>query len=116
MRERMKYVYGELEGAFNWCHREFRETADNLMRDMRSMRALFNYLYLFLYIFLCVWAAVNYAKDSLNTAIVTTGGIVSSIFMAYVWGTTKEKEFGQRPISPISRPEKPHENEEGASD
>ena len=102
--------------ASSWCHKEFQRFANNFMDDMRSLRALFNYAYLLLYIFLCVWAALYYAKDSLNTAIMTTGGIVGSIFTVYVWSTTKEKAMGAKPLSPISLPEKPHENEEGASD
>lgn len=100
----------------NWAIRNIQDWANNFVRDLKSIRALWNFLYLALYVFLCVWAALYYAKDSLNTAIVTTGSIVSAIFAAYVWSTTKEKELYSRPISPISIPEKPHKNEEGASD
>lgn len=112
-------VSGQLSSISDWCYDETRQFATNLMVDLRSLRALFNYVYLLLYVFLCVWAALFYAKDSLNTAIVTTGSIVTGIFAAYVWSTTKEKESGLRQISPIAIPQpqkRPHENEEGASD
>lgn len=116
MKARFLAIYGQLEGAVNWAHREFREFADNLMRDMRSLKALFNYVYLSLYVFLCVWAALYYGKDHLGTAIMTTGGIVGTIFTVYVWGQNKEKEMTIRSPYPTAAPEKPHADEEGASD
>lgn len=99
-----------------WAHREFRDFSNNLMRDMRSLRALFNYVYLFLYVFLCVWAALYYGKDHLGTAIMTTGTIVGTIFTVYVWGTNKEKEMGVKPLSMAPPPKKPEAGEEEASD
>ena len=105
MKANFPWAYEQFTGATSWMHREFLRFINNFMDDMRSMRALFNYAYLLLYMFLCVWAAIYYAKTSLNTAIVTTGGIVGTIFSAYVWSTTKEKEMGQLPISPISKPQ-----------
>ena len=116
LRERANSIYTETDLAFQWCHKEFRESANNFMRDMRSMKSLFNYLYLLLYMYLCVWGALYHAKDSLNTAIITTGGIVSSIFMAYVWSTTKEKMNGVGPKVPPAQPKKTDNEEEGASD
>lgn len=116
MKAKLLALYAEFEAVVNWCHREFRETADNLMRDMRSMKSLFNYLYLALYLFLCVWAALYHAKDSLNTAIVTTGGIVPLIFGAYVWGSTKEKQIAAAKPAPLAAPEKGSDDEEGAAD
>ena len=79
-----------------WASRESGEFAANLSRDLRSLRSLFNILYLALYMFLCVWAALYYAKECLNTAIVTTGGLVSAIFTGYVWSKTKERELEHR--------------------
>ena len=111
------WEWGSWKEAYQWCHREFAEFAGNFMRDMRSMRALWNYVYLGLYAFLCVWAALYYAHDSLNTAIMTTGGLVGTIFTAYVFSTTSEKMQAAR--LNIKRPDidaPVPENEDGVSD
>jgi hypothetical protein len=99
-----------------WGHREVRESANNLMRDFRSLRSLFNFLYLLLYMFLCVWAALYYAKECLNTAIMSTASIVMAIFTAYVWSSSKDKELGLKPISPVISPKQVNEEEDGSSD
>jgi hypothetical protein len=116
MKDKFLLLYGQAEAAVSWCHNEFRETANNLMRDMRSLRALWNWLYLALYIFLCVWTALHYGKEHLGTAIVTTGGIVGTIFTVYVWSTTREKAMQHEEKMAAAEAEKPHEDEEGASD
>ena len=115
MKNKFPWLFEQVSAILSWFHDEIHRFANNLMKDLRSLRALFNYVYLLLYVFLCVWGALYYAKDSLNTAIVTTGSIVSAIFAAYVWSTTKEKEIGARTVSPISKPVT-HEDEEGAAD
>ena len=112
----IKAMWENARIAFDWLHAETRHSADNFMRDMRSLRALWNYIYLALYIFLCVWTALYFGKEHLGTAIVTTGGIVGTIFTAYVWSTTKEKQIGMKKVSPISKPEPPHEDEKEVSD
>lgn len=84
-------LWNKFDKVVDWAHDEFQDSATNFMRDMKSMRALWNYLYLALYIYLCVWAALYGDKDTLKVAIVTTGGLVGTIFTAYVWSTTKEK-------------------------
>jgi len=109
-------IYSELEGIVNWCHREFREFADNFARDMRSLRALWNWLYMSLYIYLCVWAALYYGKESLNTAIITTGGLVGTIFTAYIWSTTKERADIAKMNMPHIPVQKANEEEGEASD
>lgn len=86
-----KAFMSKAKKALSWIGREGGEFADNLSRDMRSMRALWNIIYLALFAFLCVWAALYHAQNSLNTAIVTTGGLVGTIFTGYVWSKTVEK-------------------------
>lgn len=66
------------------------DLAQNLVRDFKSLRALWNALYLALYVFLCVWTALNY-PEHLSTAITVTGGVVSVIFSGYVLSKTYEK-------------------------
>jgi len=64
--------------------------AQNLMRDLKSLRTTWNYVYLALYVFLCVWTAL-YHPEHLSTAITVTGGIVSVVFAGYVLTKTYEK-------------------------
>lgn len=66
------------------------DLAQNLIRDFKSLRALWNALYLALYVFLCVWTALNH-PEHLSTAISVTGGVVSVIFSGYVLSKTYEK-------------------------
>ncbi len=92
----LKNCWGVWQTIVNWFHREVQESANNIMRDFRSLRALWNWIYLALYVFLCIWAAVFYPKIALVTAIITTGTIVSVIFTVYVLSTHKEKMNGKR--------------------
>jgi len=66
------------------------DLAQNLIRDLKSMRALWNVLYLALYVFLCIWTALHY-PEHLGTAITVTGGVVSVIFSGYVMSRAYEK-------------------------
>lgn len=86
-------AYIQFDKLMNWCHKEFQDSAANFVRDMKSLRALWNYLYLALYIFLCVMAALSGNPSVLKTAIVTTGGIVGTIFTVYVWSKHRDKEM-----------------------
>jgi len=80
-------------GVVRWGQDQARETIENFMRDLRSLRALWNWIYMALYVFLCCWGAVNYAKETLTTAIVTTGGIVSWIFSNYIVSAYMDKKL-----------------------
>jgi hypothetical protein len=64
--------------------------AQNLSRDFKSLRALWNWFYLALYAWICVWAVLHY-PDSINTAITVTGSVVSVIFTGYVATRSYEK-------------------------
>lgn len=100
------------EGLIVWCHKEFRESAENFMRDFRSLRALWNWIYLALYIFLCIWAALFYPQ-ALATAIVTTGTIVGAIFTVYVASRTYEKVVKMK--NGFKKPVKPRSPEDEGS-
>lgn len=65
----------------------------NIIRDLKSLRAVWNYFYLALYAFLCVWTAFKH-PEHLSTAITVTGGIVSVVFTGYVLSKTYEKKNG----------------------
>jgi len=99
--------------AVLWFHKEFQESAENLMRDMRSMRALWNYLFLALYTWVVVWLVLKAPTTSGNTAIITTGGIVTAIFTNYVWSKVSEKKAE---VEAKKMEKKAPESEHGASD
>lgn len=65
----------------------------NFIRDLKSLRAVWNYFYLGLYAFLCIWTAL-YHPEHLSTAITVTGGIVSVVFTGYVLSKAYEKKNG----------------------
>jgi hypothetical protein len=63
---------------------------DGFTRDLTEHRILLNWVYAFAYLAL-IFFCVQDNQNSQNTAIVTTGGIVGSIFTAYVLGSSYEK-------------------------
>jgi hypothetical protein len=85
------------------------------MRDFRSLRALWNWIYLALYVFLCIWAALFYPK-ALATAIITTGTLVGTIFTVYVASSSYEKVVKWKNGLEKSMTSKEDPNEYGASD
>lgn len=64
-------------------------TFQTLMRKLKSHRVIWCYLYLALYLWVVVYAMLKY-PTAVNTIIVTTGGMVSFIFSAYIIGTSYE--------------------------
>ena len=66
------------------------DLAQNLIRDLKSMRALWNWIYMALYVWVCVWT-VLYHPDVIPTVITVTGGVVSVIFSGYVLSRAYEK-------------------------
>jgi hypothetical protein len=66
------------------------DLAQNLIRDLKSMRALWNWIYMALYVWICVWSVLRH-PDTIPTVITVTGGVVSVIFSGYVLSRTYEK-------------------------
>jgi len=66
------------------------DIVQNLMRDLKSLRALWNWIYMGLYVWVCVWATL-YHPDYLTTVITVTGSVVSIIFTGYVLSKAYEK-------------------------
>ena len=62
----------------------------NILRDMKSLRALWNWLYMALYVWICVWTVLHH-PDAIPTVITVTGGVVSVIFSGYVLSRAYEK-------------------------
>ncbi len=66
------------------------DLAQNLMRDLKSMRALWNWIYMTLYVWICVWTVLHH-PDVIPTVVTVTGGVVSVIFSGYVLSRAYEK-------------------------
>lgn len=83
-----------VQSAGKWFSRIVKsDFAQNLSRDFKSLRALWNWFYLALYAWICIWAVLHY-PDSINTAITVTGSVVSVIFTGYVATRSYEKARG----------------------
>jgi hypothetical protein len=74
-----------------WCLSHSSDFATNLARDLKSLKALWNYLILALYTWVCCYGVVFHPEACLNTVIVTTGGLVASIFTGYIFAANAEK-------------------------
>lgn len=66
------------------------DLAQNLIRDLKSLRALWNWVYMALYVWICVWTVLHH-PDVIPTVVTVTGGVVSVIFSGYVLSKTYEK-------------------------
>lgn len=64
-------------------HTWFITAITQLGKDVYSLRAGWNHVYLALYVFLAVYGALK-VPSAYNTIIVTTGGVVSVLFTNYV--------------------------------
>lgn len=85
--------------------------AQNLIRDLKSMSTLWNWIYMALYVWVCVWT-VLYHSDVISTVITVTGGVVSVIFSGYVLSRAYEKAKNGRNGNGHS----PNGGENGAGD
>lgn len=95
-----------------WLVDEVMDFFQNMVRDIRSLRSLFNWIYLMLYVWLVWYGATRY-KECIPTAINATAAIVSAIFAGYVWSKSKDKELEIK--NEIAKP-KENPEEDGASD
>lgn len=66
------------------------DLVQNLLRDLKSLRVLWNYIYMALFVWMDVWTML-YHPAAIPTALTVTGGVVSVIFTGYVLTTTYEK-------------------------
>ena len=69
--------------------------AQNLARDFKSLRTLWNWIYMALYVWISVYAVRTY-PDAISTVVTVTGGVVSVIFTGYVFTKTYEKTRSPR--------------------
>lgn len=66
------------------------DLAQNIIRDLKSLRALWNWIYMALYVWICVWTVLHH-PDTIPTVVTVTGGVVSVIFSGYVLSRAYEK-------------------------
>lgn len=76
----------------------------NLIRDLKSLRALWTWVYLSLYVWVCIWA-LRHRPQAAQTVVTVTGGLASSIFAGYVFSKSFEKKhrignYAPPPASP----------------
>lgn len=76
----------------SWGCTEANDTIRHLARDFRSMKALWNWLFLALYVWICVYLVLKYAAICGNTVVTATSAIVISIFTNYVWSNYMVKK------------------------
>lgn len=74
----------------------------NFMRDLKSLRALWNWIYMALYVWVCVWT-VLYHPEHISTVVTVSGSVVGIIFTGYVLSKAYEKSRngnnGDKPAS-----------------
>jgi len=87
-----------LSTFFGWAFSEGKDFSVNMVRDLKSLRALWNYIFLALYTWIIVWGVLYYPTVCINTAITVTGGVVSVIFTGYVFTKSSEKRNGVEKI------------------
>jgi hypothetical protein len=87
--------------------------AKNLARDFKSLRSLWNWIYMALYVWICVMTVLHHPQ-AIPTAITVTGSVISVIFTGYVLSKTYEKIRMRNYIAPASNAESgPTEGESG---
>lgn len=94
---------------FEWLKKELVEFFSNFSKDIRSLRSILNWIYCFFYLWLVHYCVKN-SPASMDTAIITTGSVVSIIFTSYVFSKSYEKTRIKIDVN------KKHIDEDGASD
>ena len=86
----MEIIRKNFKKIIDWLLKNVIDFFENLARDVKSLRASFNHIYLLLYIWL-IWYSVTHYRESASTAITATAAIVSAIFGGYVFSKSYEK-------------------------
>jgi hypothetical protein len=100
--------------AIRWLWARVEPITDGITKELSENRAVLNWIYAAAYLALIFYCAVE-NQNSHNTAIMTTGGIVGTIFSVYVMAGSYEKVSKMR-INSSSSAEPPVEGEDEASD
>lgn len=81
-----------LARAKAWCARESQDYIQNLVRDLKSLKSLWNYLILALYTWVCCYLVLFHAETCGTAVVYTTGGLVGTIFTGYILASNAEKK------------------------
>ena len=65
----------------------------NYIRDLKSLRSLWNWIIGILYVWMCIYSVLYY-ESAVGTVVTVTGGLMSVIFTNYVWSSYLEKKNG----------------------
>lgn len=68
-----------------------------IVSDLTDHRRVWNYIFMLLYVFVVIYLVISHPTDCGNTAIVTTGGVVTGIFTNVVWNKAYEKKNKEIP-------------------
>jgi len=86
--------------------------AKNLARDFKSLRSLWNWIYMTLYVWTVVMT-VLFHPQAIPTALTVTGSVISVIFTGYVFSKTYEKTRMRNPAIPCAPAAGTSEEESG---
>jgi hypothetical protein len=67
--------------------------AQNILHDLKSLRALWNYIFLLIYLWVVAYLVLYHAETCGNTVVMTTGGLVGTIFTGYVFSTHMDRRI-----------------------
>lgn len=82
--ETVKAVLDKIKGASQ------SDFIRNVIRDMKSTRSLWCWVYLALYVWIAAWA-LTHRPQAARTVVSVTGGLASCIFTGYVFSKSFEK-------------------------
>jgi len=112
MSEKTKARIEKIRG---WCLFQTNDFATNLMRDLKSIKALWNYLILILFFWVVIFCVLYHGETCGNTAIMTVGTVVTAVFTNYVWAANAEKKAAAQfpAYAPSTGPLKTPEDQNG---
>lgn len=91
-----------MANLIKFCADIARRTADtdivkNVMSDLTQLSSLWNYLFLGLYVWIAAYLVLYHADTCGSTVVMTTGGIVGTVFAGYVWKSHMDNKIEQQP-------------------
>lgn len=75
----------------------------NLLRDLKSLKALWSHIYLALYAWLVVWSTLK-RPEAIQTIVTVTGGVVSAVFAGYVFSRRQRTRAEDFVVTPAYSP------------
>jgi len=79
-----------------WFGKRSYSLIETFVKDLHSLRVVWNWVYLSLHVWTSIWLVLFYAEKCGNTVLTINGGLISVIFTGYVVTTYLEKKNGMR--------------------